>query len=259
MIDEEQEDKNRQWREDSRNRFRRDPFFRLGMRAFWRVVFHLGTMYNPLNPYFYLFLKYGSKDFYFKEGRTGLLEGAILANPLYFPEDDSSIGVHSSAEVHDSTRLDRAEAAAGRWAAYDFQRRKTFGKRACSLQKGRLMSIVTDEVAERSGLELTPTGSVDVLWNIDHLFCLNFPSLETVLQQELLRPTTYERAFADAGLSDRYHFSLATQGISESQVYQVTPKGNGVVYLMSDGGQPHSRKNKANNPVFEGMLLPETA
>jgi hypothetical protein len=84
------------------------------------------------------------------------------------------------------------------------------------------------------------------------LFFLDAPPIEKIIEDGLLRETTYRDAYSRVGQFDRYRQYLALAGLLEAPIYSVTPKGNGIVYLVPDQGS--SVRKPKESFVFKPIL-----
>lgn len=177
-----------------------------------------------------------------REYRIGLLEEAILNNEIYHPNKEA-------------TSLELRSALAGRWVSFDFRRPQEFNlgdaKHERQKGEGRLSIFSLDEIENNDPDQYTPTLLFD-LFNAEHMLSWELPSLEDAISRGYLRETTYIEAYRKVGIYERYRTSLILSGIAESPIYTVTPKGNGVVFLIKDGGRK-SEKPKAV-PEFKPAL-----
>lgn len=219
--------------------FRRHWFIRsvtsLGVRGLW---------------YMYLLTTDRGRDFIREYGlreamvtaqqNAGFLEDSILSSGLYFPNDEG-------------TSLSFKQAVAGRWVAYDFNRPAEFGKKyrgeKYQMRDGRLMAAFLEEVEGKSENDFTPTNLFNVL-DISHIFQVDFPSMETLLDKGFIRKSTYRYTYERVGLLDKYRQFLALAGVIDDEVYTITPKGNGLVGLARDFGP------KSKEPKTEKVLKP---
>lgn len=167
-----------------------------------------------------------------RRARHGLLEGTIIQNPLYIPRDESN--------------LEMRTATAGQWVAYDFERPDKLGHQQ-PVSEGVLYSLLVNWLDGYSRHAPTPIFSIDVLSS--DIFAFERPSVEYLIQKDILESATYEKAYRRVGRYDAYARAMEVLGISDKEVFQVTPKGNGVVRLGRDGGDT----SKVRNPRL-GLL-----
>lgn len=164
---------------------------------------------------------------YDREARTGLLEDSIIGDDLYVPNGES-------------TSLQNKLAVAGRYVSYDFNRPKEFKSvaknRELQNDHGRLVVFVLDEIKYNDKNDYTPTDLLNI-FDLLHILSFETFSPEEAVEQGFLRKTTYEEAYKKVGLFNKYKLSLELQQLNERTIYAVTPKGNGVVCLIRDGGE----------------------
>ena len=171
-----------------------------------------------------------------REQRTGLLEDAILSPFLYHPNEDG-------------TSITRTDAAAGRWVAYDFLRPlEFFPKKVVQLIKGRILAFPLNEIIDNKPDDYTPTNLFN-FFDIAHVLTLETPSIEDLLNYGLVRETTYERAFRETNAFDKFSKALAINDLNGKKIYQVTPKGNGLIMLSTDGGEKTKEKSRIKELV----------
>lgn len=178
----------------------------------------------------------GRRMLFNREGRIGMLEDSIFSYDLYYPNDGG-------------TSLDYKSAAAGRWVGYDFHRKKEFGNKAKQTSEGRLAAFMLEEVKDSGPDDYSPTGLAN-LYDIDHLFHLEIPPIDDLLKEGFVRETSYRVAFEKVGILDKYKQYLGLAAALEKPVYTVTPKGNGLVGLMRDGGDKVEKRKEV------GVLRP---
>ncbi len=175
-----------------------------------------------------------------RESRVGLLEDSIINNELHYPNAEN-------------TSLEHSSAIAGRWVGFDFRRPEEFNlgdaKHERQKREGRLAVFGIDEIENNSSNRYTPTSLFNLL-DLTHMLNFELPSLEDAINRGYIRESTYAESYQRAGIYDRYRTSLLLSGIADSPVYTVTPKGNGVVFLMKDGGR------RSEKPKFVPELKP---
>jgi len=165
-----------------------------------------------------------------RETKTGLLEDSIFAPSLWCPNDEG-------------TSLQYDNAVAGRYAAYDFHRREEFGKNTVNRGKGRLIAFPLDEIIDNPASKYTPSTLVEPL-DLGQILQIVFPSIDELVEWELVRDTTYKEAYKRAGLYDQYRLGIELKNIGDETVYQITPKGNGLVFVATEGGEKTSEKKR---------------
>lgn len=171
----------------------------------------------------------------YREGRIGFLEYSILQNPLYVPSDSEG-------------SLEFVTASAGRWVGYDFKRESEFGENSIKRYEGKLISFILDEIKENKPLDYTPT-TLFRFFDFSHLIHFETPSVDYLIENGLLETRTYREAFQKSGKYEEYARTLDLFEITEKPVYQITPKGNGLIFLSADGGEKVTEKKKAKKLV----------
>lgn len=220
-----------------RTRFRRKAFDLLAqLFMISRLLFTPDGRRGLGDPYF-------KRALFQRKYRLGLLENAVIANNLYFPNEDN-------------TSLENAQAAAGRYFGYDFRKRE-MGIKGLPRDQwgggGRLMTVLPPEIRRNSPNQYTPTYCIDLL-NFSDLIYLDAPKLADVIRDGLLRTTDYANAYQRVGLYEKYRQFIVLSGIENNIVYQVTPKGNGLVRLMTDGGEKVQKPK--THPAFKPAFQP---
>ena len=163
-----------------------------------------------------------------RESRTGLLSCSIINNPLYAPSQE----VGSISQIRSS---------GGKWVAYDFLRLK-YWKRATQTFRGTCYAMIPDEVIGRPSEDYTPTREYDLLST--DLFFFERPSIERLQNVGMLEITTYAEAYQRvAGMNEETSNALHSAGIADQEVFQVTPKGNGLIFVGETGGDPEETKS----------------
>ncbi len=139
-------------------------------------------------------------------------------------------------------------ATAGKWCGYDFNRESEFGKKAITQKKGKLLSFILEEIKENKSSDYTPT-TLFQFFDITHLLSMECPSIGYLIEQGLLEARTYREAFQRIGTYDKYARSMDFFEITDKEVYQVTPKGNGLIFLSGESGEKVKEKKKAKELV----------
>lgn len=176
--------------------------------------------------------------------RVGLLEDSIVSNNLYAPNEDKS-------------SLENVTAEAGRMFAYNFHRRERLGVEGIPRRlwkAGRLASCLPEELSNNPPEQYTPTFYID-LYNFFDVVNLDMPPLEDFINNSLLRETTYQQAYERVGLYEKYRRFLVLAGLEDKPLYQVTPKGNGLVFLFREFGES-VRKPKESAALQSAYLSP---
>lgn len=205
-------------------------------------LFIISRLFTTADGRRYLGDPYLRKAFFQRKYRLGLLEDSIIANHLYFPNEGN-------------TSLENLQARAGRWYACDFYKRNMGIKDSPKngWQDGRLVTILPDELKNTPPDQYTPTFYIDIL-NFSDLMFLDTPKIEDAIGDGLLQETNYEDAYQKIGLYEKYRQFIILAGIGKNIVYQVTPKGNGLVRIMSDSGEKVQKPK--THPAFEPAFRP---
>ena len=168
-----------------------------------------------------------------KKARVGFLEDSIIGNPLYVPSGEKS--------------LEYLTADGGKWVGFDFHRHGELGKKYPNKKEGKLLSILPLEVEKNSPDAYTPTASIDLL-SADQFHTMDFRSIDELLNAGLVRETSYEEAFEKAGAYDAFSTAINVSGLTLTRLYQVTPKGNGLLYLVRETGHKKEQKDVRKEP-----------
>lgn len=203
--------------------------------------------YSTFNPRSSIFSDPMTRRTLTRDGQTGLLAGSIVGNELYVPYLDESEELY----------YDSAEA--GRYLGYDFRRPHRFGPDTSKFIHGRLWAFIIDEVKGREPDDYTPIGSLRPL-SARHALLQNTYSLENLQEEGLIRKTTYGQAYFRVGLLSRHKEYLDLLGKTEETVYQVTPKGNGLVFIFAEEGDYKPQlETQAERTSRLGSLMPQPA
>ncbi|MBR9702680.1 hypothetical protein GOV10_01465 [Candidatus Woesearchaeota archaeon] len=174
--------------------------------------------------------------------RQGLLTGSLLQYELYVPNGEG---------------LEKEDAPPGRFVGYDFLRPKVLGKDYEQLKKGRLMTIPNSLIINNDRNDFTPTGAFD-FFDFSHLLCVEFPSIEETLELGMLFETTIGQAYKMHNLYEQYNRQIEFFGLNDKTAYMVSPKGNGLVYLIRDFGstKPEKEGVRELKPALSPLGLP---
>ena len=134
---------------------------------------------------------------------------------------------------------------AGRWVSYDFNRRQEFGEKSMSLKKGKLYDFPLTDVMPNDVNTPTPTGYFD-FFDIEHFLHIDVPTVDGLIYLELLKSTTYRDSFRRVGIYENHAKQLDDLGIANKEVYQVTPKGNGLIFLDEEGGERKPKEKRSS-------------
>jgi hypothetical protein len=164
---------------------------------------------------------------------SGLTTNTIIGNPLCYPDTVK--------------RFEYDTTDAGRWLGWDFNRPDVFKStrrhRVPQLFQGRLLVFMLDDMEQWRIDEERPMDAH--IMHIDRAMCLDSPPLADLTEKGLLLQTTHAEAYARAGLGDQVP-ELESRNVAEDVAYQVTPRANGLIFLIRDGGnaKPHDEPHK---------------
>lgn len=172
-----------------------------------------------------------------REKRTGLLEDTIISPSLYHPNEEGTSLTKSDAKN------------AAWWVAYDFRRPSEFDrKNVRQIDQGRLGAFPLPEIIDNSPETYTPTQLLNI-FDVSDVLYIELPTISELIDYGLVRETTYEAAYKEVGMFQKYSKLLALRNLNQEKVYQVTPKGNGLVFLASDLGEKRKQENKIKELV----------
>ncbi len=186
------------------------------------------------------------------ETYLGLTHGAVIQNPLYYPDQQGE-------------RLITRQTRGGAWRGYDFNRPEVFSKGSDKppirlYYAGQLWAFVPPAIEGNPPDVRTPIAvSARLLYDMDVLATLDAYSTETLVGLGLLAVESYRETFRRVGVYERYAAELEARSLSDDPVYQVTPKGNTLVFLLGDGGDPAPRRNLISAFSVLGVPRPEPA
>ena len=199
-----------------------------------------------MSPLFLLFSQEGReklkdpetwKKLVISERRIGMLEGTIISDSQYVPDVENANFTYESEKP-------------GSWIGVDYLREQELGRNSKKISRGKLLSFPLEEVEGRTGDEYTPTGLFDMF---DPLHVLRFqsPTLDELVKDEFIKPTSYSDALRRVGQYEVLANNIAIMGIEGKEVYQVTPKGNSLIFLNKPMGDTKTRLREDMSPVYE--------
>lgn len=211
------------------NKLRQNPTKRIIAHYIGRAIFYSYFLFHPTE-----ILRWSDKKF--REfmldyrRRVGMLEGAIFDNTLYIPNEQG-------------TSLEYLTSVGGRWCGYDHTCRDKLELKDLSnrITDGKLSAFPLPEILDNSSQDYTPIGMVDPMEMTD-IFQIVCPTIEELLECGFVERVAYKHAFSKIGIYEKYETNLFILGIADKPVYQVTPKGNGVIYLSKDSGDKEPKK-----------------
>jgi|GEM_PF-2568669 len=176
----------------------------------------------------------------------GLLEGSILGGRLAYPDEETGGGLlHTQAE-------------AGQWLGYDFRRPTEFPQSRNQkepprqLFEGKLFGIMLDEIMGNDANQKTPNSLLRIT-DLEHVLRFAAPSIDTLVDNEFLVPTTYQQAYQQVGVYERYAADLSQRGLTDQPLHAVTPKGNTLIFLMPAFGAPSPKSEPQTAADLEFM------
>lgn len=183
-----------------------------------------------------------------RESMYGLIEGSIVDADLTYPDKGKGYLTHKRAQ-------------GGRWVAHDFKRPSVFPSEAKrgilpDYKEGRLSSLILDEVIDKDEDDLTPLGLLNIAEPL-HIIKFNSSSPGKLVDEGLMRLTSYEEAYDNVGLYDEFGEELHLRGVAKDSVFQVTPKGNTLIFVSRDSGSKKPQEEREKS--FEwlpGILKP---
>jgi|SRR3989338_1928866 len=216
---------------------RKNKLYKHVMNGMWKPFVLLAAVYASLDP------RYRSPETWKiimdKEARTGLLAGSIFNTIIFHPSEDN-------------TFLRKETANAGQVASFDFERERVFGKESMTkVRTGSLFAFPLPEILPRSAFEYTPL-TYDML-DIENVLAFTKTSFSDLLNWEFVIKTTYGFAYKSLGLQG-FHEELRRRNIIDMPVYQVTPKGNGLVFIDSMGDK--KKEKEVRRLVLSQQWLP---
>lgn len=181
------------------------------------------------------------------DNRIGLLENSIIGNPLCYPLDEQ----YTAQEI----------IGGGEWVAYDFHRpyklpARRDGRAHRQLRKGKLLAFMLDNIKDSRADDPTPTSLLN-LQILDHAISFDRPGIENLVAEEYVTPTTYAAAYRRAGAYEQFAVELDAKGVMEQQTYQVTPKGNSLIFLIPATGKPQPKTQTEPGPFSLPRFLPK--
>ena len=233
------ENKRRNKGEKIRNSCKSRPLRRAYTRLATKGIFYA-------TPLFLLFSEVGRerlkdpetwKKLVKPERRIGMLEGAIISDSQYIPD------IGNTNFTYESEKL-------GYWIGVDYLRVQELGRSSKKISRGKFLSFPLEEVEGKTGDEYTPTHLFD-LFDPLHLFRLQNPTLDELVKDEFIEPTSYSDALRRVGQYEGLANKIAITGIEDKEVYQVTPKGNSLIFLTKPMGDTKKRPKEDTTPVYE--------
>ncbi|RME31687.1 hypothetical protein D6789_01890, partial [Candidatus Woesearchaeota archaeon] len=222
--------KNKAANDDLRRHLRTSPLSRFFLDSFIKTfyagffVFHPESWRLLRNPTV-------RRAIFTGDAFTGLLEGSIFEYEIYQPHNGN---------------LTLRRGGAGRYAGYDFLRPREF-RNAIQARRGRIYAFPLEEIIHNDPSTYTPTSLLKIL-TLDHFLQLDLPTPTELEEMGLVHRATYGEAYTSVGL-DEYLQPLAVLGVLDKKVYRVTPKGNGLIFLGTEGGDEQRKDVRDLKPA----------
>lgn len=233
------ENKKREEREKIRISCKNRPIRRAVTSLIFKSAFYM-------SPLFLLFSEDGReklkdpeiwKKLVKSERRIGMLEGAIISDSQYVPD------IENTNFTYESEKL-------GSWIGVDYLREQELGRSSKKNSRGKLFSFPLEEVEGKTGDEYTPTHLFDMFDPL-HMLRLHNPTLDELIKDEFIEPVSYSHALRRVGQYEILANRIAIIGIEDKEVYQVTPKGNSLLFLTKPMGDSKARPREDTSPVYE--------
>lgn len=84
-----------------------------------------------------------------------------------------------------------------------------------------------------------------------HLLSFDKPSVDMLTEAGLVELTTHGQAYENVGLYGRYGKELGMRRVEDDPVFQVTPKGNTLIHIIPESGDPEPKE--APQKIFEWL------
>ena len=173
---------------------------------------------------------------YSKHGKIGMLDGTIISDSQFVPNFTTNDYTFKSKN-------------AGEYIGVDYLRHSELGENSNPISEGSFYACLLEEIQNNPRDKPTPTHLLN-LFDIMHSIQLETPSLETLISGEYLEPINYINALKSVGQYENLAQILDKSEIKNKQVYQVTPKGNGLIFLDSKMGEPKTKKSEQQIPII---------
>ncbi len=182
-----------------------------------------------------------------REFGLGICEDGIIGSSVAFPDPE-----------YDSQHLTYRTAGIGQWKSHDFRRAEFFPAAARRMShftlytEGILTAFMLDSVAD-APIDVRTNLTFQQAWGLDRRLTHEHPTMGRLLELGIVEERTQEDAFEQARAT-KYIDELRAKGLAADTVYQVTPKGNGLVELRQERGDPTRRRGK-KIPAANGARL----
>jgi hypothetical protein len=169
--------------------------------------------------------------------KIGLLEGSIIGSEVSYPDEDS-----------DGTKVCYHAGKGGQLLGYDFRKPEIFSKDfkedyIPAVSEGSITAFLIDEVKDNDPDKLTPI-SLFRFFDMSHLLTLNTYTVGELEDHGLVRQKTHREAYEHMGLYDAYAEDLSRRRMQDAPVFQITPKGNTLVFLTGSSGDQTPQEQK---------------
>ncbi len=183
-------------------------------------------------------------DMYFKkDAGCGLPQDTIFAPSLHIPS-----GGHCSD-------LELLTTSSGGYVSCSFTKKQKFNDTLyMNITKGTLFAAFTlyEVIAKKH--ERTPDSKFNAN-SSDVSFLFKHSSLHELLMFGFIEKTTYASVFEKLNINNNYIGNSTYAMISNDPIYQVTPKGNGVIFLISDSGDSDKKEDSEAELAREYGLI----
>ena len=174
----------------------------------------------------------------YEEKRVGYLSDSLISPTLIIPEEKSNI-------------MSLKDAQAGEYLGFDPRRRSVFRPKCKNNSEGKLYALRIEELVEQGNkYDLTPTGKYNI-YSVEGICSITTPTPEELLEWGFIEKVGLVDAYIRLGFRDEISDLIRRAEFKEKETYQVTPKGNGLIYTGKSGTQKNSKKDKILNPSFE--------
>jgi hypothetical protein len=225
-------------KKDFHNRLKKNKIERNLLNLIYKIILYADPMIKSLSKDGREELKNSNymNIIFNREYRIGMLTGTILSNSQFTPIPQTNDYMFESSK-------------AGELIGVDYLRQEELGEKAITISKGSLFGCLLEEIENKSIEEYTPTGLLN-LFDVMHSLQLETPSLEKLIKGEYIEPISYTNALKSVGQYENLASIISNSEIQHKEVYQVTPKGNGLLFLESKFGEPSPKKTKNKIPMI---------
>lgn len=166
----------------------------------------------------------------------GMCEGSIIGHQVCHPSEEAN------------GQLIISRGSSGQMVGYDFKRPSyfpylnsgSFDVQSYLEYEGKIMGFMPPGIMDKDPDELCDITFADTI-GFDAIASLDKPTLEELIDNQLLHPRTHEKAYEAAGI-DRHIDGLRARGMSNQIVYQVARKAHLLLRLEPDEGERPPKK-----------------